>query len=104
MCSFQADARIDATAGLQISQPAPLAVARQQVVEGLELVQAHQVVELLARVREVLAQVVADRDAGLLQLELQQIADSSVTHEPQPVPALVQAFRAGTACTPSAMA
>ena len=48
-------------------------VARQQIVERLELVQPHQMEEILAGVGKMLAQVIRDRDAGLLQLELQEI-------------------------------
>lgn len=39
------------------------AVAREQVFKSLDLAHAHQVVDLLARVREVLAEVVVHRQA-----------------------------------------
>ena len=43
---------------------APAAVARESSSNVFELVEPHQVIELLARVREVLAEVDCDGDAG----------------------------------------
>ena len=73
--SFQHEARIEATAGLQMSQPRPCAVLRDHVVERLQIADADQVEELLARVREVLAQVVLHVDAALLQLGVEDLLD-----------------------------
>src|SRR6185437_10207424 len=61
--------------GLADLAPAPAPVLRQQRVEGLVRVEANQRVELLATVREVLAEVVADRHARPLQLGPQEIRD-----------------------------
>src|SRR2546425_2426375 len=49
-----------------------LAVPRDQLIEGADAIHLHQVEELLARVREVLAEVVGDRDALLLELQVDE--------------------------------
>src|SRR5207248_3102294 len=46
------------------------AVLREQIVETADAVHLHEVEELLAGMGEVLAQVVRDRDALLLELEV----------------------------------
>jgi len=51
------------------------AVLRQRVAEGLELADADEVEELLPRVREVLAQVVGDRDATGCELGLEELSE-----------------------------
>ena len=51
------------------------AVRGQRGVERLVLVKADQVVQLLAAVRKVLAQVVRHRDARAFELDLQQLGD-----------------------------
>ena len=68
MFSFHRLARIEATAGLQISQPWPLPCAAMQLVEGLDLLDLDDLEQLLPGVREVLAEVLVDRLAGRLQL------------------------------------
>ena len=73
MFSFQRLARIEATAGLQISQPWPVAVRGDQGVERLDPLDLGDLEELLAAVREVLAKVVVDRLADRLELGLEQV-------------------------------
>ena len=60
MFSFHRLARIEATAGLQISQPLPAAVLGDQLVERLDPLDLDDLEQLLAAVREVLAQAVVD--------------------------------------------
>ncbi len=76
MFSFQIVARIEATAGLQISQPWPLAVRGDQGVERLDPLDHRDLVELLAAVREVLAEPVVDPGARRLELGLEQVGDA----------------------------
>ena len=73
MYPLPSEASIDATAGLQISQPRPVPCAASTSENVLEAVDPHDVEQLLAGVGEVLAQVVLDLDAGLLQLVVQQL-------------------------------
>ena len=56
-----------------------LAVFRQQFVEGLDAFHADQMVQLLARVSEVLAQVVVHFDALFRQLGVQHLSDQRNT-------------------------
>ena len=85
--SFQQEARIEATAGLQISQPSPrpcLASSSSKV----RSCRRDQMKELLARVGEVLAQMIVDGDAAARQLGL-QICVTSEAQPPQELAALV---------------
>ena len=61
--------------GLADVAAASAAVFFEQRVEGLDPAQAHQVVQVLARVREVLAQVGVDFQAALFELHLKQRLD-----------------------------
>ena len=51
------------------------AVLVQQLGEGADVADAHQVIQLLARIREVLAQMVVDRHTQALQLGLENLRD-----------------------------
>jgi hypothetical protein len=80
-----------------------LAVLVQQLAEALDAADAHQVVQFLARVREVFAQVVADGQPGLRHLGLHDLVTSG-TQPPQAVPALVHFFSAPMSQAPPATA
>jgi len=56
--SFQHEARIEATAGLQMSQPRPCALLFDQVGKRADVVELDEVKQLLPRIGEVLAQMV----------------------------------------------
>ena len=73
MSSFHRLARIEATAGLQISQPLPAAAVGEHVGERPELLRLDDREQLGPRVRKVLAQMIDDRLAGLLQFGLEQV-------------------------------
>ena len=94
---------MDATAGLQMSQPRPRPWLREQVLEGLELADAHQVEQLLARVREVLAHEVLTFTPRFLSSAL-RICVTSGVQPPQVVPALVLVLSAPTVVQPASMA
>ena len=64
---------MEATAGLQMSQPRPRPCFASTRVEAAQLADAHQMEQLLARKREVLAEMVVDRDALARQLLLQEL-------------------------------
>ncbi len=61
---------MDAMVGLQMSQPMPRPCFFEHFIERCELADAHQVEQLLARIAEVLAEIVGDRDAPARQLRL----------------------------------
>ena len=56
-----------------MSQPSPRPCLREQLVEGAQAADAHQVEQLLARVGKVLAEVVVDGDAAARELGLQDL-------------------------------
>ena len=58
-----------------MSQPRPRPCFASTALEGAQLADAHEVEQLLARVREVLAEVVVDRHALARQLRLQHLRD-----------------------------
>ena len=64
-----------ATAGLQISQPSPWPCFASNAPKSAHALDAHDVIQLLARIREVLAHVVVDREALLLHLGLHHLRD-----------------------------
>ena len=70
------------------------AVLVDQCVEGLHLADAHQVIQLLARVREVFAQVVVYRDAADRELGFQHLRATSGAQPPHDVAAFVAFFNA----------
>jgi hypothetical protein len=78
-----------------------LAVPGQQVVEAADLAHADQVVQLLARIREVLAQVVVH---AMPRLAISAFITwpTSGTQPPQVAPALVQALISATVQAPAA--
>src|SRR5690606_23484192 len=53
----------------------PAAMLADQVLEGANAPDAHEVIELLARVREVLAEVIVDGDPRAGELRLEQVGD-----------------------------
>ena len=63
-----------AAVGLADVAAQALAVLGEQVVEAADLADAHQVVQLLARIGEVLAEVVVHRHAALGHLRLHHLA------------------------------
>ncbi len=68
-------ARTEATAGLQMSQPRPRAVGLDDVVEAVVAVDGHDLEELLAGHREVLAQRLVDDLAGRGEMVLDDLLD-----------------------------
>ena len=82
-----------------VAAPAP-AVALDQLVERGDALHADEVVELLAGVREVFAEVGVDFDAALFELRVQHCVTRGA-QPPQPVPALVQPRTAPSVVAPS---
>ena len=68
-------ARIDVTAGLQISQPCPVPYWAMHVVKRRELFRLDDGKQLGARIRKVFAQVLADRSASGLHGGVEQVGD-----------------------------
>ena len=73
--SFQRLARIEATAGLQISQPCPLPWLLIRAVERLDPLDLDDLEQFLPRVGEVLAEVVVHLLAQRRQFGLEQVGD-----------------------------
>ena len=75
----------------------------KHVVEGLELADAHEMEQLLARVGEVLAQVVVDRDAARCQLGLEDLRQQRRSRR-RTCAALVEVLSAPMVVQPASMA
>ena len=93
--SFQRLARIEATAGLQTSQPCPRPCEAIRASNVLISLDHRDLIELLAAVREVLAEPIVDPAARRLEFRLEQVGDAG-RQPPQPVPACVQVLTCAT--------
>ena len=103
MSSFHRLARIEATAGLQISQPWPRpqwAMISPNVRSFLAFTMANNSVRESGKCSH---KMVDDRAAGLFQLAFKRSVTSG-TQPPQPVPAFVQLLSASSVSAPSRIA
>src|SRR6476660_1824812 len=99
MCPELVEARIDATAGLQMSQPFPLPKrsinAEKVLIEVAATISNSSALDWLKCSPSALDCATPSASNNCL---------SSATHDPQEVPACVQPFKAGTSLQPPAMA